>query len=79
MDGNDFMALVERLQSQTLDDCVTQAKTILQRSHLLRRPIGTCPCCTLNIVACSVGFQLAYSTKQFCEKIPEEWKSVKDM
>ena len=32
VDETDFMALVERLQSPTLDDCVTQAKTILQKS-----------------------------------------------
>ena len=32
VDETDFKALVERLQSPTLDDCVTQAKTILQRS-----------------------------------------------
>ena len=32
VDETDFKALVERLQSPTLDDCMTQAKTILQRS-----------------------------------------------
>ena len=32
VDETDLKDLVESLQSPTLDDCVTQAKTILQRS-----------------------------------------------